>query len=428
MTKLFVGEKNLGSEIHLCPGKNLYNGSAPFSNLFGVLNSLEEDLLNLASGIYASDLSVLREQREEYIRNLEVNIEVVNLDAFERIGKDLEYALSVLSRDNWRINFIQKSGSPVTDFKWEKKEGTVLLFSGGLDSMCAAADFLNQNKEIVLVSHNTQGNREVDESQKKIHKTLEKFYKKEIPHAHIKVYGRKSGSFDFPEERENTQRSRSFLFLSIAALVTRRYNYNNIIFMAENGQFAIHLPLNQSRIGPFSTHTADPEFVILIQEIFKILLRNTNLNISNPYLYKTKAEVVSILPQKLHDSIKLSTSCWKIQRLKKHCGFCIPCITRRIALEWNGIPIDDYKVDIFKTDFDKLSEDSYTKRNFIDYLEFVTHFKTVTDKNKKELLNVFPELYNTAFDTDKALELYIRVAKNSFDIFTKYPLVKKLLK
>src|SRR5690606_34405940 len=150
---------------------------------------------------------------------------------------------------------------------------------------------VRDNKNLVLVSHNSHGNKVVDDSQNNVHSLLEEYYSKKIKHVHVKVYGRNQGEHKFPTERENTQRTRSFLFLCLAALVSRRCDFNKVLYMAENGQFAIHLPLNQARIGPFSTHTADPQFVQITKELLKILLRNPKFDIINPYLYKTKAEV-----------------------------------------------------------------------------------------------------------------------------------------
>jgi hypothetical protein len=74
-----------------------------------------------------------------------------------------------------------------------------------------------------------------------------------------------------------------------------------------------------------------------------------------------------------------------------------------------------------------LKDDDDKKRNLIDYLEFVSKFKKVTKANKNTLLDKFPELYNTAFDTDAALKLYERVAFQSFEVFKKYPQVIKMI-
>lgn len=427
-TKVNIGEANSGSDIFLCPGQNLYTGIKYFEDEFGNSNSLEEDLFNLASGIFATDLCVQRNEREHYIRNIDFQIEVINLHAFERIKDLLERALLVVSRDNWNIKFIQKKGTPVANFTWKNNSGAVLLFSGGIDSMCAAAEFVKQKQPLVLVSHNSHRNVVVDSCQNNVHDALEKHFKQTIKHIHVKVYGRKHGKYEFPEERENTQRTRSFLFLTLAALITRRSGFNKVLFMAENGQFAIHLPLNQARIGPFSTHTADPQFVLLAQEIFRVLLSNPAFEILNPFLYKTKAEVFSVLPIELQKEAYHSASCWMISRIpgNKHCGYCVPCISRRIAIEYNKISFAEYAHDIFNTDLNTLKDDDDKKRNLVDYLEFISKFKKVTKANKTDLLNEFPELYNPVFNTDDALKLYERVSQQSFEVFKKYPHVLKI--
>jgi len=428
-TKINIGNNKNGCDMHLCPGQNLYSGIDYFINEFGAANSLEEDLFNLASGIYATDLVVHRQDREHYIRTIDLNVEVVNLHAFERIKSLLESALLTVSRDNWNINFVQKTGTAVTDCSWQNNEGAVLLFSGGIDSMCAAAQFIGENRNLVLVSHNSHGNHVIDNCQRNVHDALQKHFKQTIKHIHIKVYGRKHGSYNFPEERENTQRTRSFLFLTLAALVTRRSGYNKVLYMAENGQFAIHLPLNQARVGPFSTHTADPQFVNDAQEIFRTLLSNPFFEIQNPFLYKTKAEVFAVLPDDLQKEIHHSATCWKISHVpgNQHCGFCIPCISRRIAIEFNGVTVNEYQHDIFETDPNTLKDDDDKKRNLIDYLEFVSKFRKVTKANENDLLNEFPELYNPAFDKAKALKLYERVSAQSFAVFKNYPQVLKIM-
>lgn len=427
--KVFVGEKPDSSDVHLFPGQNLYNGAKPLENEFGELNSLEIDLLNVASGIFAADLAIQRDDREFYIRDIEITIEVVNLSSFEQIKDLLENALLTVSKDNWTVNFVQKNGIPVTNFEWNNVEGAALLFSGGLDSMCAASDFVKDNRDVVLVSHNSHANKVVDDSQNNVHSLLEEYYSKKIKHVHVKVYARNQGKYKFPTERENTQRTRSFLFLCLAALVSRRSKFNKVLYMAENGQFAIHLPLNQSRIGPFSTHTADPQFVQITKDLLKILLRNPKFDIINPYLYKTKAEVFACLPEELRNKSDVSASCWMISRIpdNKHCGYCIPCITRRISLEYNDIQFDEYANDIFNSDLNSLSDTDDKRRNIVDYLEFISKFMNLDETKKVELLLEFPELYNSAFDTEDALLMYGRVSSQSLAVFQNYPNILKLI-
>ena len=80
--------------------------------------------------------------------------------------------------------------------------------------------------------------------------------------------------------------------LAIGSLAARRSGQSEVVMIAENGQMAIHLPLSAARIGAFSTHTAHPQFVQLASEFFSKSL-DYPIQISNPYLYKTKAEVVA---------------------------------------------------------------------------------------------------------------------------------------
>ncbi len=427
--RIKVGEDGKGFDFHLVPGKNLYTGFKPFEKEFSTPNSLEEDVLNLAAGVYGADLIIKRQEREQNIRSIELTIDVVNLHAFERVKKNIENALFIVSRDNWTLKFIQKAGAAVSTFDWTDKAGSVLLFSGGLDSLSAAIKFLSENKDVVLLSHNSKGNAVVDESQRNVHQSLEDFFERSVRHIHITVYGRKSEGLTFTEDRENSQRTRSFLFLTLATLVTRRCGFNKVLFMAENGQFAIHLPLNQSRVGPFSTHTADPHFVEEVKGAFRQLLSNPKFEIENPFLYMTKAEVVEIIPKSFRGNLKYSASCWMISRTPehKHCGYCVPCISRRIALEYHGINIREYDYDVFGADLNALLSDDDRKRNITDYLEFISKFKKVTAANKDQILMEFPELYNPHINVDSALELYGRVSQQSYKVLDGYPTIKKIL-
>jgi len=431
MTKVTVGSKKGDAEVQLVPGKNLYNGSAKFIEEFGELNSLEEDCLNLAGGIFAADLAVKREEREHYIRSIGLTVEVVNRHVFERVKSQIEEALYVISKDNWTLSFMQKKGKQTLSMDWEKKEGATLLFSGGIDSMAGAADLIQKEKELVLVSHNSQANHVIDAAQKAVHAELEKHFGRTVRQVHIKVYGRNQPKFSFPTDtrRENTQRTRSFLFLMIAALSARRCRFNKIVYMAENGQFAIHLPLTAARVGPFSTHTADPDFVRIMEGLFKVLLSNPDFEISNPFLYRTKAEVFAVMPVPLQEAARVSASCWMISRMPehKHCGYCIPCISRRIAIEYNKLSFSEYFVDVFTMDLSGLDDTDDKRRNLVDYLEFITRFSNVTDATKPALFRRFPELYNMGAKADEVIDLYSRVAAQSLQVLNNYPQVKKLL-
>jgi hypothetical protein len=100
--KVYIGDNEaiIGYDIVLVPGQNLYTGRNAFLEHFDSITTLEEDMLNLASAIYATDLAIKRAELEHYIREIEFDLEVINIHAFERIKDLLTEALYTLSCDN----------------------------------------------------------------------------------------------------------------------------------------------------------------------------------------------------------------------------------------------------------------------------------------------------------------------------------------
>ena len=281
----------------LVPGKNLRHGTKDFRAAFPDLTSLEEDLLLLAAAIYACDLAFKRGERENITRTIRLTIPVTNNQAFARLHEDLEHLLYVLSHDNWTIDFTRRTGTPEPARTWPARNGTTLLFSGGLDSLAGAVDLLDEHgpAHLQLASHVT-GNHLTRNTQETLVAYLQNKYGVALRRVAVRTGGITHKDFPFPTDhnREETQRTRSFMFLTIAALAARRSGHHEVVMIAENGQMAIHLPLSAARIGAFSTHTAHPEFVHNAQAYFSTLLDH-KFTITNPYVYRTKAEVVSTL-------------------------------------------------------------------------------------------------------------------------------------
>jgi 7-cyano-7-deazaguanine synthase in queuosine biosynthesis len=297
----------------LRPGMNLRTGEKDLQSAFGKLTSLEIDILTLASAIFASDLAFKRGERENITRQIELTIPVVNLPVFRAVAAKLQYILFRLSHDAWTISFTQRNGTPEASQQWAKEENQkVLLFSGGLDSFAASIVYGEAGEKVQLVSHIT-ANRAVREPQE----TLFEYLQQQFPNQFQRFAARVGGAdktikgFPFPSDqaREETQRTRSFLFLSLAGLVARRRGIQDIVLIAENGQMAIHLPLTAARISAFSTHTAHPEFVHLMGEVLSTLLSYL-IHISNPFLYQTKAEIVEGAVKRHSANTVHTVSCW----------------------------------------------------------------------------------------------------------------------
>ena len=225
-------------------------------------------------------------------------LSVSRLQIFKHLSactKIFERILYVLSHDNWTIEYARRSRRCLrVPSLGCKQQGRTLLFSGGLDSLAAAVDLIEQfgSAQTQLASHTT-GNQVTRGAQETLLAYLNSKYQPEISRIALRTGGLKHKNFDFPsdQEREETQRTRSLMFLTIGSLTARRSGQSEVVMIAENGQMAIHLPLSAARIGAFSTHTAHPQFVQLASEFFTKSL-DYQIQITNPYLYKTKAEAV----------------------------------------------------------------------------------------------------------------------------------------
>lgn len=420
-----------GETITLIEGENVFIGGDKFASL-GTLDSLDRDLLRVAAYIYAADLAVKRHERERHIRSIAVTIPVANLQAFQRIEDQLENALSILSCDNWDLSFsAQMDVAPAANRSWPRREGAVLLFSGGLDSFAGAAHILEQEKRLTLVSHVTH-NHTFETAQSQLAEAVRTHFSVSLPHIQVRVFGRSHGELRFPsdEQREETQRTRSFLFTAIAGVAARLIGTRRVLVMAENGQFAIHLPLSEARVGSFSTHTAHPAFLRQMEAILRQLYLCDDLLLSNPFVHLTKGEVIAKIPPELRNWVPLSTSCWRASRVSdyNHCGECVPCLCRRVALEVNGIKLKEYGRDLLRQNIGKLRPDDLGKRNLMDLAQFCALFEGRSSIPEEEICFHFPELITSEFERAPVIAMYRRAAKETFAVLSRYKGVTDLIK
>jgi 7-cyano-7-deazaguanine synthase in queuosine biosynthesis len=428
-TVLVDDDQPIGKELLLRPNKNLINGSKEFLRQFSEISSLELDLLNVASAIFACDLAFKRGERENIARQIDLNIPVINFAIFSAVREEIRFALLVLSHDAWNINFIPANGSPEPNRSWTMNNpAALLLFSGGLDSFSAAIDFGERLERVELVSHVT-ANPIVKGTQETLYSYLQEKFPDKFNRISFHVTGRKSDGFAFPsdQDREESQRTRSFMFLTLAALTARRKGIRHVVYLAENGQMAIHLPLTAARISAFSTYTAHPEFLHKMQDILRKVL-NFPLTIQNPYLYETKAEVIANLVKNHQDIICKTISCWKASRVMgnvNHCGICVPCLIRRIALESNGLVLPEYKIDLLRQDVSALDSNNEGKRNLAELGEFIKVFEMA--QSQAELEATYPELVNQYFNGEQAVSMYQRFATEARDVLNSYPTIRKFL-
>jgi len=116
----------------------------------------------------------------------------------------------------------------------------------------------------------------------------------------------------------------------------------------------VNLPLAEEALRARASRTTHPVTLRLLS-LLAAAVTGRELLIDNPFLFKTKAEVVQILAERGQtDLIALSCSCSHLMfqsSAKRHCGQCSQCIDRRFAVAGAGLlskdPETDYSSDVF---------------------------------------------------------------------------------
>lgn len=407
----------------LAEGETLLTGVTDFSQTFEQAPStLEADILRLAAAVFAADRACGRGDREDIGRRIELSVPITNVGVLQPLVGDLERVLRFLSNDGWTIELRQQRGALERAQRWPKAAGNTLLFSGGLDSLAAAVEFGDATHNLQLVSHRTL-NTVTSNTQRAL---ADAVAGKRVISSHRVFLVSSRSSPALVHDEENSQRTRSFVFLVLGAIAARRTGQHKILYLAENGQMAIHLPLDSARIGAFSTHTAHPHVLTAMTALLSTAL-GAQLSIENPYLYRTKREVVQSIASAAPELIPAATSCWRNSRLRAgvtHCGSCVPCQIRRIAIESLGTDLTAYDRDLWRERLRDLPWDDDGRRNLQDLLQFALQFGSLpTD----ELLSRWPELITRDFDSEQAIAMYKRFAGEALGVWRRYPEVEVLM-
>ena len=322
------------------------------------------DLLLVASSIYCLDKLVPRSSSvDAWTRELSLQVPVSDETSWNSVKGILEECISFLSGDLWEFRFVRQAESPfrATQIPIPCRADVVSLFSGGLDSLVGAIDWLNANPAmpIVLVGHHDGQMAGPLADQYRLLGELKASYQHPISPIFMRV-GHKNESVERPEI---TLRSRSLLFVALGILSASSIGPNVQLLVPENGTIALNIPLTPSRRGSCSTRTTHPYYLSLLSRVLAgVGLSN---RISNPLEGKTKGEAVSqcLDHHVLEHAAPLSVSCAKrghrshfTHRSAKACGRCLPCIYRRAALHTMNWDNELYGDDVCIGDVDVLHD------------------------------------------------------------------------
>jgi 7-cyano-7-deazaguanine synthase in queuosine biosynthesis len=290
----------------------------------------------------------------------------------------------------------------------------VALFSGGVDSFVGAAVLLEQGRTPTLVTHSTGS----------AIPTATKFLRSQLlasgalgSSIPISAHVRDGSNLT----TENSQRARSLLFLGSAALVAQATGLRDI-FINENGVMAIHTPVTAARIGSFSTRTASPALLENFAHLASAAL-DSQLSVQNLLQRNTKPEVVE-RATKLGKGTALAqtVSCWSIGRTRRHCGFCAPCLMRRISFELHDVTDALYDMNPFHG----VGDNPAAKDNLVHLIMFA---RDLIEFDDAEIELEYPEVLNVGptMTRQESLQLHRRWADQVSLMAQRHPFTARLL-
>ena len=221
-------------------------------------------------------------------------------------------------------------------FQIEHKHNTkVVLFSGGLDSLAGVVECLeNSSDQLCLISHRS-GQPGTARTQDQLIKELNRRYPDRIKYYKFYCNLRKE------KRKEETQRTRAFLYTSIAYALSHALSQREI-FVYENGITSINFPTRQDQMNARASRTTHPKTIALLENLFS-KIDQSKIKIGTPFLWSTKTDIFRILSRVgQKDLIPSAVSCSQTSQnheLVTHCGGCSQCVDRRFAAY--GSKLDD---------------------------------------------------------------------------------------
>lgn len=366
-----------------------------------ILRDIQErtrDFVRIAAYIYVADTSIRRGGPTDvygtgWARDLDFVIPVAEPDFWNRedVQKHLRDSLSFLTGDRYTFHFTPATvearqllltfDDALPPFP---EPDVVILFSGGTDSLAAVVLALaEERRHPLIVSHRPIPL--IDSRQKSLAALVrDRFPGWPLPH--VSVWISRKGK----EAAENSQRSRSFLYLALGVATAYELGIN-VVRIADNGIVSINLPKTPQAVGSMLSRSTHPKFIHLFAGLSELVL-GTRLHIENPFLFLTRSEELSILEHYgCADMLQETVSCHKPRKskVKPHCGVCSQCIDRRFGTLAAGLEehdlVERYEQDIFTQPL----REGDDKAQAESYVRFAVQ---INGLSKDDVFIAFPEL------------------------------------
>lgn len=300
------------------------------------------DLLEIAAYVFAADRLTPRGSKraveyQSWSRRLHFVVRVRDHEFWcqSHVAEALGSALRFATGDkDYQFTFQPGHATPPTnlfdseEFSMEAKgDLSIVLFSGGLDSLAGAVQRLEQTSErVCLVSHLSQVG--TIRTQRGLASALQADYPGRISPYQFKT------QLQGIRSKEETQRSRPFLYGSIAFALATAFGRDRF-YICENGVTSLNFARRDDLVNARSSRTTHPQTIGRLTHLFSTIAEK-HFTLETPFLWHTKSDVVEYLVGSGRGHlIPSSVSCshtYNSGLNATHCGECFQCLDRRIGV------------------------------------------------------------------------------------------------
>jgi len=315
---------------------------------------LTRDFLDLATLVYIVD--EIEERGDGWTREFDIVFPVKNSKLWTTNQSGLSQMLCTLAGDIYRFTWFERpalAGFGSHRLHLPVGYDGVCLFSGGIDSFLGAYQLLSQGKKLLLCGHQADGT--AASAQTELAGVLRTMFPNQLKLVQCRVARAftkaQTHHYNLPEKCEETHRPRSLLFLALGMALANDAKIETV-YIPENGLIALNPPLTKNRLGTLTTRTAHPKYLMELADFLQATGVFTG-RIKNPFLFESKTDMLKGLAPKLAQAMHRSVSCARPSLYKdlgvRHCGYCVPCIYRRIAMKEAGLDsADEYAFKLFE--------------------------------------------------------------------------------
>lgn len=384
------------------------------------------DLLEIAAYVFAADRLSSRGSRkaveyQAWSRSLHFVVKVRDYEFWRQsnVSEALGAVLLFATGDR-EFTFTFQPGHATPPTSLFDKEGlaikqrndlSVMLFSGGIDSLAGAVQLIEQTSDqVCLVSHLSQPG--TIRTQRCLFSALQRDYRGRVSHYKFKtnLRGRRG--------REETQRSRPFLYGSIAFALATAFGRDHF-YVYENGVTSLNFARREELLNSRASRTTHPQTIGRLANLFSIIVGKP-FQIRTPFLWYTKSDVTKYLIESGHGYLlPSSVSCshtYKFLMNATHCGECFQCLDRRIGIYGACAENDDNEGKYATNIVTSSIQTAEGRTTAVDYLRQAANFSNSNleffyfqNLDELEMLSDWVPGCEDEFDlVEKVWELYLR--------------------